>query len=126
MPTPSEARLSLRRMVRDISAQLSVARSTGEVAGFVESVKELDAAWKGRHEEFATAELVGMKVEMSNLFVELSGLIEETASRHADVAMRPRFFRAATHRQRFTAAPDAEVSPTAAVGHSRRRAGCAP
>lgn len=121
MPTPSEARLSLRRMVRDISAQLSVARATGEVAGFVESVKELDAAWKGRHEEFPTAELVGMKVEMSNLFVELSGLIEETASRHADVAMGPRFCRAARHDHCFTAAPDAEVSRSAAVAEPGAR-----
>ena len=85
----------LRDMVRDVSARLSVARMTGQLDGFVESMQALDAAWWCRRDEVRPDDLVGMKAEMSSLFQQLRSLIEENASRHADVAMRPRLYQAA-------------------------------
>ena len=85
----------LRDMVRDVSARLSVARMTGQLEGFVESMQALDAAWWCRRDEVRPDDLVEMKAEMSSLFEQLRSLIEENASRHADVAMRPRLHHAA-------------------------------
>ena len=89
-PTP----LFLRDMVRDVSARLSVAKMTGQLDGFVESMKELDTAWWCRRDEVQPGDLVDMKAEMSSLFEQLRSLIEENASRHADVAIRPRLHHA--------------------------------
>ena len=93
--TTQPPRRSFRDIVEDVSARLSVARTTGQVDAFVESMKELDAAWRSRRSEIPTADLDGIKAELSSLFEELKCLIEERASRHADVVMRPRFYYAA-------------------------------
>jgi len=89
-PTPR----FLRDMVRDVSARLSVARMTGQLDGFVESMQELVAEWSCRRGEGQPTDLVEMKAEMSSLFEQLRSLIEENASRHADVVMRPRLYHA--------------------------------
>jgi hypothetical protein len=89
------ARRSFRDIVDEVSARLCAARTTGQVDGFVESMKELDSAWRCTRGDIPTAELDGIRAELSSLFEGLKHLIDEKASRHADVVMRPRYYYAA-------------------------------
>ncbi len=84
----------LRDIISDVSDRLRVARTTGKVDGFIESMKELDTAWRHRGGGAQPADLLDMKAEMSTLFEELRALIEERASRHAAVVIRPRIYTA--------------------------------